>query len=215
MQTGIVLLGTTLLLGLSNAALAQTPAPREGFQVDIRTGYSVAMGKLTADRALSDSTSGHVPFIVDVGGKPIPELFLGGYWGLGIGGAGGAAKTHCDADNAECTSASMHLGIQAQYQILPAGRINPWLGYGLGFESSTLGYSRNGATTTTNLTGFEFARLMAGAGFRLTRIFGVGPFVDLSVASFSTRDNGSVSDDIPRTGRHEWLTFGVRFVFFP
>jgi hypothetical protein len=48
-----------------------------------------------------------------------------------------------------------------------------------------------------------------------TRIFGVGPFVDLSMASFSTRETVSVSDDMPRTGRHEWVMFGVRFVFFP
>jgi len=43
----------------------------------------------------------------------------------------------------------------------------------------------------------------------------VGPFVDLSLASFSTRDSGAVTEDIPRTSTHEWLTFGVRFVFFP
>src|SRR6478752_7181846 len=46
MKFGVIALGTMGLLGLSSAALAQaeTPKARTGFQMDIRTGYSVPLG---------------------------------------------------------------------------------------------------------------------------------------------------------------------------
>jgi hypothetical protein len=50
MKFGVVALGTVGLLGLSSAAFAQeTPRARTGFQMDIRTGYSIPMGKIIKD----------------------------------------------------------------------------------------------------------------------------------------------------------------------
>jgi hypothetical protein len=67
--------------------------------------------------------------------------------------------------------------------------------------------------------GFQFARFMGGADFRISRVFGVGPFVDLSMATYTRQtteiDGVSVKADITESAVHEWLTFGVRFVFFP
>lgn len=215
MHNWVVALATVAVLGVSSVSAAQSPPARTGFQAAIRTGYSLPMGSVSDGKALAEATSGQVPLIIDVGGKPIPEVFLAGYLGLGVGGAGGAARTQCNANHADCASAGMRLGIQAHYQILPGGRINPWVGYGFGFASLALNSTKNGATTTNTLTGFEFARFMGGADLRLTRVFGVGPFVDLSLASFSTLDTGSVSFDIRKTAVHEWLTFSARFVFLP
>jgi hypothetical protein len=215
MKFGVVALGAVGLLGLSSVALAQTPRPRTGFQMDIRTGYSVPMGSAYGGKKLSDISSGQVPFILDIGAKVIPELFVGGYFGLAFGGAGGAEKTNCNRLNADCVSVGIHLGVEAQYHILPAGAVNPWLGYGLGFESFGEGRTVNGVSTSLGLGGFQFARFMGGVDFRVTRVFGVGPFVDLAMASYGTSNDGSVSVDIPETRTHQWLTLGVRFVFFP
>jgi len=186
-----------------------------GFQMDIRTGYSLPMGQFSDGTKLSDVSSGRVPFIVDIGGKIIPELFLGGYFGLAFGGPGGAFKESCNVSDVDCSVVGVHLGIEAQYHILPHGSVNPWVGYGLGYESLGVRASRNGVSTSVSYGGFEFARLMAGVDFRLTRVFGVGPFADLSMATFSTISNTSTSVDIGKTGTHQWLTLGVRFVFFP
>ena len=206
MKFGVITLSTLGILGLSNLALAQTPPERVGFQMDIRTGYSLPMGSFVKDVDLSNAVSGQVPFIVDIGGKPIPELFIGGYFGLGIGGAGGQLKDNCP----NCNSVGLHFGAEVQYHILPAGFVNPWIGYGLGFESSAVGDS-----SSIGFGGFEFARFMGGADFRINRVFGVGPFVDLSMATYSTVSDGDTSVSIPETATHEWLTLGVRFVFFP
>ena len=216
MKLGVFSLGTIGILGLSSVAWGQQkPAPRTGFQMAIRTGYSLPMGKVhNGDSSvgtivpmnMSDTFGGQVPFIVDIGGKVIPELFIGGYFGLGIGGAGGQLKDNCP----NCNSVGLHFGAEVQYHILPAGFVNPWIGYGLGFESSAVGDS-----SSIGFGGFEFARFMGGADFRINRVFGVGPFVDLSMATYSTVSDGDTSVSIPETATHEWLTLGVRFVFFP
>jgi hypothetical protein len=216
MKLGVITFATIGLLGLSSVALAQTPPPRVGFQMDIRTGYSLPLGKLangTPD--LSDSISGQVPFIVDIGGKIIPELFIGGYFGMGFGGAAGAGKTQCEASGSSCSTLGLSFGVEAQYHILPGGMANPWIGYGLGYESLTMTQSAGGTSVSATLSGFQFARLMGGVDFRINRVFGVGPFVDLSMGKYSSISNDNTSADIPETAMHEWLTLGARFVFFP
>jgi len=219
-----VILGVLGFLAVAGVAPAQTAPPaRTGFQMDVRTGYSVPMGKLaSADQAaavpgtkLSDMVSGQVPFIVDIGGKIIPELFLGGYLGLAFGGAGGAVKRACDLDGESCVAVGVHLGIELQYQIRPAAFVDPWIGYGLGIESLALSFARGGTTESVGFSGFEFARLMAGVDFRITRVFGVGPFIDLSLAQYTSEKVGSQSATLDNTATHEWLTLGARFVFFP
>ena len=212
MKLGVTALGTIGLLALASGALAQTPPPpaRTGFQMAIRTGYSVPLGKVRQGANMSDTVSGQVPILLDIGGKLIPELFLGGYLGLAFGGPAGLSKDQCP----NCSAAGIHVGIEAQYHILPAGSVNPWIGYGLGFESLALTDN-----ASVGWGGFQFARFMGGADFRINRIFGVGPFVDLAMGTYSKQSTeiGGVTanEDISETAVHQWLTFGVRFVFFP
>ena len=204
------------LLALSSVALAQEPPKaRTGFQMDIRTGYSLPMGNFREGYKLSDVSSGQVPIMVDIGAKVIPQLFVGGYFGLSFGGAGGISKDSCNASNADCLTVGVNFGVEAQYHILPAALANPWVGYGLGFQSLGLSRTVSGVSTTMSAAGFEFARFMGGVDFRVSRVFGVGPFIDLSMASYSKFDNGSQSVSIDDTAVHEWLTLGARFVFFP
>jgi hypothetical protein len=224
MRAGVVILGTIGLCGLSSVALAQTPKPRVGFQMAIRTGYSVPMGDAlgsdpaaarSAPAKLSDVSSGQIPVLVDIGTKVIHELFVGVYFGLGFGGAGGSDKDYCARNHADCQTIAFHFGIEAQYHILQAGAVNPWLGYGLGVETLDLDRRINGVSRSQTFSGFEFARFMAGVDFRVQRVFGVGPFVDLSLASFSTEGDGSTRINITDTSTHAWLTLGARFVLFP
>jgi hypothetical protein len=216
MKLGVLLLGISGLAALTTVAFAdEPPRARVGFQMDMRTGYSLPMGHLAQGEKMSDLVSGQVPFVVDLGAKVIPELFLGGYFGLSFGGAGGATKAACDATGGSCTGIAVQLGIEAQYQIIPAGLADPWIGYGFGFESLALSETVGGTSNSLSYGGFEFARLSAGVDFRVNRVFGVGPFVDWSLGQYSTISQGSVSQDIPNTATHQWLTLGARFVFFP
>lgn len=59
---------------------------------------------------------------------------------------------------------------------------------------------------------------MAGTDFRLTKIFGIGPIVDFSCGQYShltTDEPGRGGGAINNTSMHEWLTLGVKFLFFP
>jgi hypothetical protein len=217
MKIGVVVFGVSGLVAFSSAAFAQAAPPaRVGFQMDVRTGYSVPMGSVDQGEKLSDFASGQVPLFIDIGGKVIPQLFVGGYLGFGFGVTKGALKQECDADNASCSVLTLHLGVEAQYHILPDAFANPWIGYGLGFESLAFTEAVGGDSSSASVTGFEFARFMGGVDLRLSRAFGIGPFIDLSVAQYSREhvDNGGDAD-IPNKATHEWLTLGVRAVFFP
>lgn len=204
------------------------PKARVGFQMMIRTGYSLPMGNVsgnastpdTSDHfAMSDLVTGQVPFLFDIGGKVIPEIFLGGYTGFAFGGAAGRAADACDASNASCIGIGFRLGAELQYHILPSEAVNPWVGYGIGLEATGVSASSGDEDETVSVSGFEFARFMAGVDFRLSRGVGVGPFVDLTMGSYSTLtqsvEGRSTSLDVAESALHEWLTLGVRLVIFP
>src|SRR6187401_1598668 len=127
-----------LALGLATAAqaaAAEAPPARQGFQMAIRTGYAIPLGSAagnvntSGDLAMSDFVTGQVPVIFDIGGKIGPDFFLGGYFGLGFGGPAGMQSAECDALNASCTALSLHIGIEGQYHIMPGEPVNPWVGY--------------------------------------------------------------------------------------
>lgn len=220
-----------VLASLSTAALAAESAPpaSSGFQLGLRTGYAIPLGKVDEEpvapgepdiTAMSNTFGGQVPFIVDIGGKLSPSIFLGGFLGLGIGGAGGNLKTLCDGSGLSCSTATFRIGAEIFYGFIPDGSVNPWLGYGIGIESSGVGISGNGRSGTVALSGFEFAHLMGGADFRVSPIFGIGPFVDFSLGQYTrvTEDfgtGGRIEGSIANTTMHEWLTLGVRGVFWP
>jgi hypothetical protein len=187
----------------------QPPPAQTGFQLALRTGYSLPLGKAENDLDMSDLASGQVPIFIEIGGKPIPYLFLGGYMGFGFGGPAGFLK---DACGGRCSAASFRIGVEGQAHILPGALANPWVGYGIGLESVAVGTSSD---DSIGFAGVEFARFSAGVDFRLTKVFGLGPFVDLSMGNYSSISAGDLTADIPKTSMHEWLTFGARFVFFP
>ena len=70
------------------AAVAEPMPARVGFQMAFRTGYALPMGKVDdePDGEMSNFYSGQVPIFIEVGGKPSPYIFLGGYFGLGSAG---------------------------------------------------------------------------------------------------------------------------------
>lgn len=221
MKIGVIGLGCLLSAAYVGSARAEAPPERTGFQLALRTGVAIPFGEADKGEKMSDITSLQVPLIVDIGAKVIPQLFLGGYFGFGFGGAGGKLADDCSASSASCISVGLRIGVEAQYHILPGAGVNPWLGYGIGYESLALSMSNDGDDASVGSGGLEFAHFMGGADVRLNRKFGIGPFVDVALgrySTFSTEFNGnSISrniDDSLRT-THGWVMFGARMVFFP
>ena len=106
-----------------------------------------------------------------------------------------------------------------KYQFTPAASSNPWIGYGIGVESTGLSGSSGGNTFSVSVAGWEFGHFMAGWDFRLNKTIGIGPMVDLSLGQYSTSsvtDNGqTMNGSISNQALHEWLLIGGRMVIFP
>ena len=204
---------------VASKARTGPPEPRKGFQLGMRTGYAIPMGKLadTTNGDVSNYFSGQVPFLFDIGAKVHPNLFLGGYVGFGFGGAAGDLQAACDRANTQCVAASFRVGIEILANLLPAGRVNPWVGYGIGIESLAFVSSNDVSLSTA---GPEYARFMAGVDFRLSRTVGLGPVVDYSIGQYATatlKVNGRTVEDgeIANKAGHQWLTLGIKLTLFP
>jgi len=202
---------------------SDAPKARTGFQMALRTGVAIPLGELEKDGKMSDFTGVQVPVIIDLGGKIIPNLFLGGYLGISVGGAAGKLADTCDKASLSCTSIGGRIGAQIQYHIIPEGKINPWIGYGIGYELLGVSGEGNNVKLSAATAGIEFAHLMAGADFRISKGFGIGPFADFSIGQYSVATVESTvagkttkrDGDIENTAIHQWLMLGARFVFFP
>ena len=198
-----------------------TPPARTGFQLALRSGYMVPFGQASgaSGDAMSNTFSGQVPLLVDIGGKPWPNVFLGGYVGLGFGGTAGETSAICSREDITCLTASFRLGIEVQYQFTPDASNNPWIGYGIGVESTAFSGSNGNATYSVGAAGWEFGHFMGGLDFRLSKTIGIGPMVDFSVAEYSAinvNENGQTSNGtLANKALHEWLLVGVRLVIFP
>ena len=211
----------------------EAPPPRTGFQLALRTGVALSMGTAFGPTAGAPSTGMHefvpvqVPLVADVGYKLTPNLFVGAYGGIAVGGGGDVFG--CGQGDVSCTSLSLRGGLLAQYHFLPDRKVDPWIGYGIGYEhtgvtpSNPPSYSVGG---TFSLAGWDYAHLMAGADFRLGTLLGVGPFADFSLGRYTVSSTSGdavnmpigwteTSADLPSTALHEWLMLGVRGTLFP
>jgi hypothetical protein len=202
-------------------APGDAPPANKGFQMALRMGYAIPLGSATGapNDDLSKTFGGQVPFLAELGGKITPNILIGGYLGLAIGGYGSGLDAACKPSNVSCVTASLRIGAQIQYHILPAEKLNPWIGYGIGIESSGVAAKSPTNEVSVAAAGFDYAHFTAGFDYRLNKQVGIGPVVDLSVGQYSKvvqKVNGQEnSGDIKEKALHQWLTFGVRLVLFP
>lgn len=191
-----------------------TPMPRRGFQLGIRTGVALPAGKLSENTAMAALASAQIPLFLDIGAKVSRYVFLGGYGSFALGGVSDRWDRNTCRGH-DCASRSAHLGAQIQIHFGSFERVNPWIGYGIGYEWLWT----SGAPETT-VHGPEYGRFMAGFDFRLSHDWGLGPFVDATIGRYTrvTADdnNGrSKTSDIDDTAVHSWVTVGLRLVLFP
>lgn len=199
------------------------PPASTGLQLALRGGVAVPLGDAREGSGMSDAIGVQFPLTIDIGGKPIPEVFLGGYVGGAIGGTAGKVGNSCSQSGFSCTATTFRIGVELQYHIAPAAKTNPWIGYGFGYERLTLSVSQGNDSLTGTFSGLELAHFMGGLDFRLTPTFGIGPFVDFALGQYSSTSSDqtvggrsqSTSGDIDKKALHEWFMLGMRFTFFP
>lgn len=202
-------------------AAGEPPPARTGFQVALRTGVSFPAGKTAEGQAMTDVFAWQVPLHVEIGAKVIPELFIGAYGAVGFGGVSSSFEKQCNGVGVDCSANSTRFGIEAVLHLFPARLLDPWIGYGLGYETTTQVGQTGRAVTSQSLSGIELAHLMAGLDIRLGRAAGLGPFFDVGLGQYSsyhrdrTADGGAIDRDVEQGAVHAWLSGGVRAVFLP
>ena len=188
------------------------------FQMALRTGYALPVGSVDDGESMDDSFSGQIPLIVDLGAKS-EAIFVGGYFGLGFGGTAGRLNLQCSEVQVNCSATSFRGGFEFLAYFGSGKEYNPWIGYGVGYESTRIGISGPGGDASVTLSGPEFARFLTGVDFRLNDAFSLGLLVDFSLGEYTRvsaeRPGSNQSGEVARKTIHEWLTFGVRGVLSP
>ncbi len=201
-----------------------------GFQGALRVGLMFPGGRATAAGRdlLGSRYSWQVPFTLDLGVKPIPNVFVGTYMGFSKGAEGNDTKIegYCDDDDEDfendiaCDSYTLRIGLQVQYHALPDERWNPWIGYGFGFiaANQSIEDREKNRSEDTTVSGLTFAQISGGVDFRSA--LGVGPYGEVSIGRFNSTRTVIDNEDrfegaIDERAIHYWLSIGVRLVVRP
>jgi hypothetical protein len=192
----------------SQGGSAEQPLAQKRFVVGLRPpiAWSVPMGSAAQGTKLSDLVVGVVPTWLDLGYMVTPHLMLGLY---------GELATLPDFETTR-----FRVGIQAQYHTVPLSWLDPWAGIAIGYESLKITETvftglTSEAEFSQTLKGMEFANLQGGVDFRFGSMFGVGPFVSLSLGEYFSGSASlqgvafGSSGGIDHKALHEWLTLGV------
>ncbi len=228
----VCLLVPAKALAQGTPARSGAPPARTGFQMSLRLGWMFPAGSATgaSGDSLPARFSGQFPILLSLGGKVLPTLYVGGYFGGSFGNDGtdlrvDRACTDTD-DNLKndiaCNTSTLRAGIEVQYHFRPTELVNPWLGYGLGPELASQSLTDRVRTRdeSTTVTGWEYARFTFGVDFRVARSLGGGPLLEGTLGEFlhsRTEINGQTthSGSISNTALHGWVSLGFRFVILP
>ncbi len=209
------------LATIAAAALLLAPvASRAQVILGARLGYAFGMGDAGANGGtlhMSDWTKSQVPVQFDVLFKVVPTLAIGPYFSYGWAQTGGDLKDMCDFTGVDCSASIMRLGVEAMFTVPQPGPFKPWIAAGMGYEWSKVHVSAPGGSGDLKLSGWEFLNVQVGGDFKVTPLFRIGPFAQLSFAQYSkadaTGDIVSGEPDIPSKKIHEWFQIGVRGAF--
>lgn len=229
--------GVSVFLGGWLAPAVANAAAETKFEVALRTGYGIPIGKASADATIdmSEAVAGQIPIWFDLGARIRERVFLGAYFSYGFGFLGSSYSEDCEQQAAAtenlritCSSTDVRLGAMALYHFGPPSEIHAWLGGGIGYEWWSLKQSVELGSESADLSvtgnGFEVLNVQFGGDFPAGKYFAIAPFVALTLGQFG-RAAGSCSGDcegvstssasISNKSFHEWLFFGVRGALLP
>lgn len=191
-------------------ALALPTLSRAQFSLGARLGFAPALGDAEKDSPMKDGVKSQIPIQLDAMYKLSPAFALGVYLSYGFAQLNSDITSGCDAAGIDCSASDTRLGVQATYAFTKVSpTFVPWAGAGIGIEWLTLKGSAGGISASADTTGFEFLNLQAGADYKVSEQFSVGPYLLFSIAQYSSVEG----NDIQNKAVHEWLNFGVRGKF--
>ena len=189
------------------AALLLPTAAAAGPSLGLRVGWATGLGDARKGTPIEEVAKAQVPIQLDATWRFTDRFAAGLYFSYGFGVLGSAVADECDRLGADCSVATLRLGVQGTY-LLPqlADRLLPWIGAGIGYEWAREHVSAPGFSTTQVVSGWELLNLQGGADWVLGEKWAFGPYAILSFGRYSSVDG----NDIGEKDWHEWLHLGVR-----
>lgn len=218
------------VIAVAGAASAQSASPspepeRPGarFEVDARLGVALPSGDLANKVPASDNVSMMVPFGVGAGVRWPSGTYLGAYFSYGILAMkhGGVA---CPAGWTRCTGHDVRLGAEMLFHLRSRKPVDPWFGFGFGYEwltyHASLAQSAGELTDTVTIEGYEYLNLQLGIDFALRKALTLGPVLTFTFASYgdltAERTGSATSPSTSQgiaSGFHTWVFVGARGSF--
>jgi hypothetical protein len=183
-----------------------------------RVGYAFPTGQIEdePDSDLKDSFAYQIPLQVEAGWRFSPDLSLGAYFSAGYAAPGDDLEAElCDLDGVDCSLRVLRLGLQLGYtfsQVSPS--FVPWVGIGTGWEWANVEADTDGPDASIRANGWEVVNLQAGADFKVSPQFAIGPFVQYSTGRYGETEieegGTTLTQDIDNKAFHGWLQLGLR-----
>jgi hypothetical protein len=231
---GLCLAGAGSLARTARAEAAAAPPAREPrLHLALRTGFGLPLGRYASIRtlasfrdtdvnALADDTYGAIPIWLDVGYRLSARWMFGAYVMAGLVLPRTAASSDplgggCP-DGLDCSAFGLRLGLQAQYRFAPGEPLDPWLGFGLGYEwiqSEIEGeLFAFPVEASTSHAGPDLLHLQGGLDVALAERLAAGPFLSISAMRYgrcsATLSGDEVACELSEQSWHGWLVLGVR-----
>jgi len=196
MKKMLAILGsTTVITAFAAFANAQeTPsvpidAPKNAAEIGVGLGYSQPTGDLTQRDSADDIARAGGEVSADVGYRIDARWLVGLYGGYGHYHAPGG--TSYDIVN------SATGGFQAQYHIMPFGRVDPWIGFGAGYRGL---YQSLENQNTRAWHGIQLARARLGVDYRVNETVALGPVIGMDVTMFTSQHAPGSSSGVDAVG---------------
>jgi hypothetical protein len=188
-----------------------------GFALPFGTAAETTSG---TPKAMTDYTTGHVPFVFGAGYRFHPMVSVGGILQYGFAQLNDdfAEGLYCTQSGISCIARDLRIGVEARVHFLPQGLFSPWASVGFGYNWFNVHASSGGESADLTFSGLELLNIEGGGDFRVASIFTIGPFMGFrlqrwSSASVSDSFGNSNSGDIVNQTIHGWISFGVRGAF--
>lgn len=208
-----ILLGVALFAaGLERpAAAADSVVGSDGetvFRASARAGFAAPWGaSFEGSGPLADTVMGQIPLRVDLATRFSRHLYAGVFAHFGV-----LVPNSCVGDMS-CSGTSTRLGLMLEGHLFPSGRLDPWVGVGMGYE--WLSMKRELSSTRLDLLarGIELLNAELGVDVRAMSNLRIGPIGSVSFGRFtSIRLNGVTTNDFAVV-MHGWHMLALRAAY--
>ena len=218
---------STLALAAAVAGFAVAPdaradEPSIAVELGARAGVALPLGSVdahptlgggVANDPLHETAAFTVPLWFDAGVRFARRWYTGAFVSIAPGSLGPALGDGCNSSGIDCSVLDLRAGVDVHYHLRPGRTWDPWVGVGVGYEWLTVhAYQPTGSyDEKLEAKGWEFANLQAGLDCHLAARLGVGPFVALTVAEYSSEsDTSGLRGFDGARALHGWFVLGVR-----